>query len=187
MKFKQLDSAIAFGATAHAGQVRRYSGLPYILHPLEVMEILHQTVPDVSEDELVAAVLHDVVEDTVVTAKEIERRFGSTVAALVYDLTDQFTKQAHPEKNRTARKRLERERLWTISAAAQNIKLADTISNNRSIVKNDVGFARVYLPEMRELLTGLGQAHPAMIRRAEASLAIAFSRLDLVNLHLECE
>lgn len=184
--WKNLDSAIAFGATAHAGQVRRYSGLPYILHPLEVMELLHDTLPIVTEDELIAAVLHDVVEDTAVGHDSIERRFGSMAAALVFDLTDQFTHQAHPDKNRALRKKLERERLWATSAEAQNIKLADTISNNRSIVAHDPGFARVYLPEMRELISGLDKAHPDMRLRAERSLTRAFSILNLEDLHEEC-
>lgn len=168
MIWKQLDSAIAFAATAHAEQVRRYDGLPYITHPIRVMEILHSTAAIVSEDQLVAAVLHDVVEDTPVTIQTIERRFGEGVARLVFDLTDQFVR---PEQgNRAARKALERERQSKISPQAQDIKLADLIDNTSSIALHDPGFARLYLEEKRKLLEVMTDGDHALYRRARESL-----------------
>jgi (p)ppGpp synthase/HD superfamily hydrolase len=150
MTYLQLDSAIAFAATAHAGQLRKYDGLPYIVHPIEVMTILHQTASIVTEDQLCAAVLHDVVEDTSVNIDTIRRRFGTGVADLVFELTDQFVL---PEQgNRAARKAAECARLACISPAAQSIKYADLISNTRSIVEHDAGFARTYLDEKERIL-----------------------------------
>jgi hypothetical protein len=168
MVWKQLDSAIAFAATAHAGQVRKYDGLPYIVHPLRVMTILHETASIVSEDQMVAAVLHDVVEDTPVTIENIERRFGSGVAALVFDLTDQYV---HPSQgNRAARKAAERFRLGKISGPAQDIKLADLIDNTASIALHDPGFARTYLREMELLLEVMQLGDRRLYDRALASL-----------------
>ena len=59
---RPLDRAIHLATVAHTGQKRKYTGAPYIGHPLEVMGIV-QTVPHTTEM-LMAAVLHDVVEDT---------------------------------------------------------------------------------------------------------------------------
>jgi (p)ppGpp synthase/HD superfamily hydrolase len=167
--WKQLDSAIAFAATAHAGQVRKYSALPYIVHPIEVMEIvLTRSVLPVTEDQLVAAVLHDVVEDTPVGLRDITRRYGPEVARLVYELTDQFT---DPKLgNRAARKAMERERLATISAEAQTIKYADFISNTKSIVEHDRNFARVYLAEKEAILKVMREGDEALLSAAELSL-----------------
>ena len=79
---KQLDKAIQFATKAHEGQTRKYTGEPYIVHPLSVMEIV-KTV-DHTEEMLMAAVLHDTVEDTDVTLQDIDREFGPVVACLLY-------------------------------------------------------------------------------------------------------
>jgi hypothetical protein len=172
MVWRQLDSAIAFAATAHGGQVRKYNGLPYITHPLRVMEILHETAAVVSEDQLVAAVLHDVVEDTPVSIETIERRFGVGVAGMVFDLTDQFLPETHRQLNRMARKAAERMRLSVISPQAQDIKLADLIDNTSSIVPNDPGFARTYLQEKQLLLEVMRDGDTALYKRAAESLIL---------------
>lgn len=178
--WKKLDSAISFAAIAHAGQVRKYSGLPYVTHTISVMEILHEFAAVVSEDELIAAVLHDTVEDTQVKIKDIERRFGSAVAALVFDLTDQFVL---PEQgNRATRKALERERLSKISPAAQSIKYADLIHNTISIVPNDPGFAGTYLREKEALLAIMRQGDPTLLAMAEKSLQAGQTHLLHLNL-----
>lgn len=167
--WKQLDQAIAFAAVAHAGQVRKFDGLPYITHPLRVMQILHANAAVVSEDQLVAAVLHDVVEDTTVTHATIERRFGGAVAALVFDLTDQFD-AASGAGNRATRKTLERERLAKISPQAQDVKLADLIDNTSSIAIHDPGFARTYLREKALILEVMTQGDERLYRMAHQSL-----------------
>ena len=142
-----VDRALAFATIAHEGQVRKYSGEPYIVHPIEVMKIV-MTV-DHDDAMLSAALLHDVVEDTDVTIEEIDKAFGPDIASLVSDLTD----VSRPEDgNRKARKALDRAHSATASARAQTIKLADLISNSTDITKNDPSFAKVYLAEKRLLL-----------------------------------
>lgn len=172
MIWKQLDQAIAFAAVAHAGQVRKYDGLPYITHPLRVMTILKNTAAIVTEDQLVAAVLHDVVEDTPVSIETIERRFGSGVAALVFDLTD----QCHVG-NRAARKALERQRQAAISPQAQDVKLADLIDNTASIALCDPNFARIYLKEKQALLEVMTEGDAALYQMARDSLQWGQERL----------
>ena len=78
---KLLEEAIIYATIMHQGKVRKFSGNPYILHPVEVAQILSTMTND---DEIIAAgILHDIVEDTDGTLGEIEQRFGGRVAELV--------------------------------------------------------------------------------------------------------
>jgi (p)ppGpp synthase/HD superfamily hydrolase len=156
-----IGAARAFAAYAHEGQVRKYTGEPYIVHPVEVMEIVNTVTDD--EEVLAAALLHDVVEDTSVTVEDLRAQFGDRVATLVDELTD----KSRPEDgNRKVRKAIDRAALAEASADAQTIKLADMISNTRSIVENDPKFAKVYLEEKRLLLTVLKRGDADLHARA---------------------
>ncbi|MET0375906.1 MAG: HD domain-containing protein [Rhizorhabdus sp.] len=175
----QVDSAIAFAATAHAGQVRKYDNLPYVTHPIHVMMILHKA--GIRDDEmLVAAVLHDVVEDTPVGLTTIGRRFGEGVMDLVEELTDRYT--AGTGGNRAARKAKERERLSRASARAQTIKYADLISNTASIVQHDLSFARTYLQEKELLLGAMRGGNSLILSMAEESLQSAQTKIMRMSL-----
>src|ERR1700749_4267236 len=113
-----------FATRAHArvGQVRKYSGAPYIEHPAAVADIV-RSVPH-TEAMLAAAWLHDTVEDTGTTLDEIRAGFGDEVAELVEMLTD----VSRPDDgNRAARKKVDRRHSARASAAAKTIKLADLI------------------------------------------------------------
>ena len=84
MQFEEnqlLHKAILFATQAHQGQKRKGSGLDYICHPLEVLQILTQY--GASLPVLIAGVLHDTIEDTPVTAQQIHDTFGPQVTALV--------------------------------------------------------------------------------------------------------
>jgi len=139
--------ARTFASRAHTGQVRKYTGEPYIEHPIAVAETVRKH--NGSKEMIAAALLHDVVEDTDVTLDEVRQEFGDAVANLVDDLTD----VSKPEDgNRAFRKAIDRDHTAQASAAAMVIKAADLISNTKSIVEHDPGFARVYLKEKRALL-----------------------------------
>ncbi|HPY99857.1 MAG TPA: bifunctional (p)ppGpp synthetase/guanosine-3',5'-bis(diphosphate) 3'-pyrophosphohydrolase [Clostridiales bacterium] len=79
-----IEKAYAMASKAHAGQTR-FSGEPYIMHPVEVTEILFELGMDY--ESLIAAMLHDVVEDTDITLQDIEAAFGKDVANLVDGVT----------------------------------------------------------------------------------------------------
>ncbi len=81
-----LKNAIIMATTAHDGQFRRRSNLPYIVHPLEVMTVL-KVAGIQNRDVLAAAVLHDVVEDTSVSAADILEQFNDSIANWVDELT----------------------------------------------------------------------------------------------------
>lgn len=76
-----LNDAVAFAAHAHAGQVRKGTSTPYIVHPMEAAAICASFTDDV--EVLCAAVLHDTVEDTDATTDDIEALFGGRVARIV--------------------------------------------------------------------------------------------------------
>lgn len=80
----RIREAYEFAEQAHHGQVRK-SGEPYILHPLAVAEIVVGLMMDTTS--IVAALLHDVVEDTTVSLEEIRDKFGDACAMLVDGLT----------------------------------------------------------------------------------------------------
>src|SRR5665647_2504652 len=81
---KRIREAYEFAEQAHSGQVRK-SGEPYILHPLAVADILVNMQMDATS--IIAALLHDVVEDTTVSLESVLQHFGKTCAMLVDALT----------------------------------------------------------------------------------------------------
>jgi GTP pyrophosphokinase len=81
---EQLQEALSFAIEAHKGQFRK-SGEPYIIHPILVAAIVAALTND--ESMVIAALLHDVVEDTAISITEIQKRFGGDVAHLVSGLT----------------------------------------------------------------------------------------------------
>ncbi|HZY69034.1 MAG TPA: HD domain-containing protein [Devosia sp.] len=160
------EEALVFARDAHAsiGQVRKYTGEPYIVHPVAVAAIV-KSVPHT--DEMVAAALmHDVVEDTPVTLREIRERFGDTVA----DLVDWLTDVSRPSDGvRRVRKRLDLEHSARAPAEAQTIKLADLIDNSRTISTHDVHFWPVYRREMLDLIDAMKLGHATLRAQAIAS------------------
>lgn len=159
-----IESAKVFCLAAHAavGQRRKYTGEPYHLHPFEVADTVAGT-EYCTEEMIVAALLHDVVEDTQVTLDLIARRFGTVVAAYVEQLTD----VSKPEDgNRAARKAIDLAHTAKASPQAKTIKLADLISNSRSIVERDPEFAKVYLAEKRALLEVLKEGDAVLYQIA---------------------
>jgi (p)ppGpp synthase/HD superfamily hydrolase len=83
----RIETAVALALRAHATQVRKGDGqLPYVVHPVTVALILSRYTGD--EDTIIAGLLHDTLEDTHVTAEEIERAFGPKVREMVQDVTE---------------------------------------------------------------------------------------------------
>ena len=163
-----VERARVFATAAHAavGQTRKYTGEPYVVHPIEVSELVASV--NGTEAMVAAALLHDVLEDTEVTVDLLEEQFGSKVADLVLWLTD----ISRPEDgNRSARKALDRQHSAVAPAAAQTIKVADLISNTRSIIAHDPGFAKVYLEEKRLLLDVLTRADSTLLAMARKQIA----------------
>ena len=126
-----LLRAIQFSAEKHRSQRRKGADAsPYINHPIEVASLLANVADVTDEKVLMAAVLHDTIEDTCTTPEELDTGFGPEVSALVQEVTDD---KSLPKAER---KRLQVEHAPHMSASAKLIKIADKISNVREITEN---------------------------------------------------
>ena len=129
-----LDRAIIFAVKAHAGTERRGKGFPYIVHPMEAVEIVATMTPD--QELLAAAALHDTVEDTDVTIEQIREEFGERIASLVASESDTFEDGVSEEESWHKRKKAAIERLATASHDAKIVALGDKLSNMRAIARD---------------------------------------------------
>ena len=164
-----VERARVFATAAHAAvaQLRKYTNEPYIVHPAEVASIV-RSVPH-TDAMLAAAWLHDVVEDTGVTLETVRAEFGDEVAELVGWLTD-VSRPDHG--NRAARKAVDRAHSAMAPAAAQTVKLADLISNTRSILEHDQKFAKTYLEEKRLLLEVMTKGDATLMAIARKNVGV---------------
>jgi len=127
----KLLQAARFAATKHVKQKRKGNdGAPYINHPLEVANLLANVGKIEDYDVLIAAILHDTVEDTETTREEIAEKFGENVAKMVLEVTDD---KSLPKAER---KQKQIEHAPHLSIGAKQIKLGDKISNIRDVVEN---------------------------------------------------
>ena len=129
-----LDRAIIFAVRAHSGTERRGKGYPYIVHPLEAVEIVATITKD--QELLAAAALHDTVEDTDVTVEDIRAEFGPRIADLVASESDTFEEGVSEEDSWHARKRAAIDRLASASRDAKIVALGDKLSNMRAIARD---------------------------------------------------
>ena len=129
-----LDRALVFAIQAHAGTERRGKGFPYIVHPLEAVEIVSTITPD--QELLAAAALHDTVEDTSVTEARIREAFGDRIADLVASESDVFPEGQSEEESWRSRKQAAIDRLARASHDAKVVALGDKLSNMRAIARD---------------------------------------------------
>jgi (p)ppGpp synthase/HD superfamily hydrolase len=121
-----IFEAIEFAAAAHRGQYRKGTRIPYIIHPLNAARTLIEA--GCGEPLVVAAILHDVVEDTPRTLEEIRSRFGARVADLVESATE-----PHRWATWEQRKRHTIEHLRTADDDMLLVAIADKLDNIRAL------------------------------------------------------
>jgi (p)ppGpp synthase/HD superfamily hydrolase len=154
-----LMGAISFAADRHRFQTRKDNyRTPYINHPIKVALTLMNKGREFDVDLLVAAVLHDTIEDTETTAAEIEAMFGTSVMKIVLEVTDD---KSLPKEER---KRLQIVHASKKSTSAQKLKLADKICNVYDIIHSPPGNWTVerrlaYLFWAEQVLDGLKGAN----------------------------
>ncbi|MBO4891310.1 MAG: bifunctional (p)ppGpp synthetase/guanosine-3',5'-bis(diphosphate) 3'-pyrophosphohydrolase [Prevotella sp.] len=129
-----LDRAIIFAVRAHAGTERRGKGFPYIVHPMEAVEIVATMTRD--QEMLAAAALHDTVEDTDVTIEQIQAEFGDRVASFVAAESDEPHQSRDSIENWRARKQAAINRIARASHDAKIVALGDKLSNMRAIARD---------------------------------------------------
>ncbi|CCG89076.1 HD domain-containing protein [Erwinia piriflorinigrans] len=160
-------------AHAEAGQRRKFTDEPYIVHPAAVVELVRSISHN--EDMLAAAWLHDTVEDTASTLDDIRRHFGDNIASLVDMLTNRGDAAG---QSRVARKVAHFQHSQRANPQAQTIKLADIIDNTRSIIQYDPQFARVYLVEKRVQIALLTAGNAALWQQAERIIEQGIRQLE---------
>ncbi len=133
MLSERFTAALTYATQLHANQVRKGSGVPYITHLLGVASIALEY--GANEDEAIAALLHDAIEDQggVATREEIRRRFGDNVTAIVDGCTDSDTTPKPPWRQR---KEAYIAHLSTASHSVLLVSAADKLYNTRSILKD---------------------------------------------------
>lgn len=129
-----LDKAIIFAVKAHANTERRGKGFPYIVHPMEAVEIVATITPD--QELLAAAALHDVVEDTDVTVEDIRKEFGDRIAALVASESEETVVGKSEQESWHERKQAAINRLSAANHDAKIVALGDKLSNMRAIARD---------------------------------------------------
>lgn len=126
----RVAKAVALTREVHSGSIRD-EGTPYLRHPLRVALILHEEFGVQDLDLICAAVLHDVLEDSVYVDRDaLHRAFGDTVAILVFCLTDEFQSVDLPRAERKSRYL---QRMAQEDDLCLFIKLCDRLDNVRSL------------------------------------------------------
>lgn len=158
---RRITAAFDYAAQAHAGQTRKgHAQEPYVNH---VADVAHRVArsPNASEAAVIAALLHDVVEDTPRTLAEIESAFGAEVAGLVAEVTDDTSLP------KDERRRLQVEHAAAASPDAKRVKLADKASNVAALADSppklwDGARKRAYLDWARAVVDRMRGADPAL-------------------------
>ena len=149
-----LRRAWAIGASAHVGQTRK-SGEPYITHPVAVAQVLAEQGLDV--ETLIAAILHDTIEDTPLTREAIANEFGATVAELVDGVTK--LDKLHFRDRQEAAAESFRKMLLAMARDLRVIliKLADRLHNMRTLGAQNPDARRRIATETLEIYAPIAQ------------------------------
>ena len=157
-----LLSAIAFAADKHRNQRRKDADAsPYINHPIALANLLANEAGVADERVLIAAILHDTIEDTETTEQELVQAFGPEVAAVVMEVTDDKT------LDKAERKRLQIAHAPHASREAKLVKLADKTCNLRDMATSaPAGWSlerrREYFDWAKAVIDGLRGTHPVL-------------------------
>jgi guanosine-3',5'-bis(diphosphate) 3'-pyrophosphohydrolase len=164
LNLQLLLKAVSFAAMKHQGQTRdNVDGTPYIIHPMGVAYLLWDIGEIRDENVLVAALLHDTLEDTSTTPKDIESRFGTTILNIVQEVTDD------PTLNSQENKQKQIDHAPYLSLDAKRVKLADRLYNVRDLrmmppqwsaaqIKTYLGWGQKMLDALRGTNSALEEA-----------------------------
>ena len=164
---KVISDATMFAIEAHGDQRRKYIGEPSVVHPIHVADILEKEV-EATTEMIAAAILHDVVEDTPVTLRDIKEKFGYTIAEYVHYCTNVSDKE---DGNRAFRKKMDADHFALGPPESQTIKIADLLSNAESIIKHDQKFFhKAFKHEKQYMLNILTKADANLLYKAQTVL-----------------
>jgi GTP diphosphokinase / guanosine-3',5'-bis(diphosphate) 3'-diphosphatase len=159
---RRIVDAAAFAADRHRHQRRKdVDATPYINHPLQLAHVLMAEGGVEEVDTIIAAILHDTIEDTKTTADEIEARFGKEVAGVVLEVTDD------KKLSKARRKELQVEHAPHLSERARAVKLADKICNLRDVAASppagwELARKQEYFDWAKRVVDGLRGSYPKL-------------------------
>lgn len=145
----EIKKAYLFAYEKHKGQYRRFNKKPYITHPLETARLVAKITPN--KDLIIAALLHDTIEDTDTTYYEINLKFGDDVMYLVKELTTDNVNTQMTKKKYLAGA------LNNMSSDALLIKLCDRLHNVSSLELSPKKFFWRYINETKYILDSLNR------------------------------
>jgi guanosine-3',5'-bis(diphosphate) 3'-pyrophosphohydrolase len=163
--------AVAFAAHEHRRQRRKdIEASPYINHPIALAQVLASEAKVTDERILIAAVLHDIIEDTERTFEDLRERFGLAIAEIVAEVSDDKS------LSKQRRKELQVERAPHLSERAKLVKLADKICNLRDIAAtppHDWSLRRrqEYFDWAKRVIDGMRGVHPTLEALFDAAYA----------------
>ncbi|MCB9870592.1 MAG: HD domain-containing protein [Planctomycetes bacterium] len=164
---RRYAEAVLYAIEKHGNQ-RRRDGSPYIAHPIRVAESIRSIGGIHDMDVVIAALLHDLIEDTECEWSNIEHRFGAEVANLVAVLSGDM------RLPKPARRQEIIDRIRSAPAAAKAIRLADRLDNLTDMRGFDATRQREYVAGSRKVLEACRGANPPLERALEDAIA----RLD---------
>jgi len=176
MTINPIIKAAVYASEKHKYQRRKgFNQVPYINHPLKVANLLSEYGEN-NEDLLVAAILHDVIEDTDATAEEISGFFNPHVSELVLEITDD------KDLPYAVRKELQVKNAPSLSADAKKIKIADKICNIEDILNYPLDWSPErklsYLEWAEEVVAGCRNISPELDKAFDTTMKEGYEKLQ---------
>lgn len=173
----QIFEALKFAAYKHRRQKRKgVIGIPYINHPIEVANLLISEIEHPKPDLIIAAILHDVIEDTRTKFTELESKFGVSVTNIVREVTDDMTLPS------LIRKKEQIKNATVLSFNARCIKIADKTCNIYDLLFSGIRWPRKrkieYILWANSVVSQIRDTHSGLIDRFDKILEKAGAILD---------
>ncbi|MFQ6752614.1 MAG: HD domain-containing protein [Clostridia bacterium] len=181
----RYDTALEFATKKHHGQMRKDGVTPYIVHPVGVADLVAEFAQDNEylDTMLVAALLHDTLEDTDTTYEEIYETFGDSVA----DIVDELTSDKEACK-RIGKGKYLKIKMQNMSEEALTIKIADRLYNMRDVACMKPEKIQQFIDQNIEIIdwlrhnrANLTDTHIDLLKALEEEVNFAISELELSN------
>jgi len=182
INLQKIFEALVFASWQHRLQRRKGNdNIPYINHPIRVASLLTTCNDRQDENLLIAAILHDVLEDTDTSATQLEAMFGKEVTLLVEEVSDDMSL---PE---TVRKQKQIEKAPLLSSQAKQIKIADKICNIQDIVSLSIDWPAErkleYLAWAKKVVDGCRGVNAALEALFDETFRMAAEKLKKDEIH----
>jgi guanosine-3',5'-bis(diphosphate) 3'-pyrophosphohydrolase len=176
MSAQKIFKALEFASWQHRFQRRKgFVKIPYINHPIKVASLLTKMNDNPLEEMILAAILHDVVEDTGATIEEIKEMFGEKTAIIVSEVTDDMTLPSGIRKKRQVLK------APMLSPEAKQIKIADKICNIHDLLKYPISWTKEkkkkYIKWSQEVVNGCRGVNEKLEREFDEICREGFAQL----------